>query len=188
MMLLAKWLLMVRPKTRCHNLQAVLLGGVYKITDYALIQLVRRLSTKLQAISLAGCEKITSASVAAIAQHCSNLRVVNLSDCKNVCPFPNCCPFGSDAQKLSRWSQVNNEALTLLMRNCRSLAKLNLSRCKDVKSEVLQAAANCSELQQLVLSWCPRLTASAVVQLGELYPSHPFRCLCLFIRFHPLNT
>jgi hypothetical protein len=35
-------------------------------------------------INLAGCEKLTSMSVMAIAHHCPNLRVLNMSDCNNV--------------------------------------------------------------------------------------------------------
>lgn len=68
----------------CPNLQAILLGGAYKITDQALVQMVSRVATKLHVISLAGCDKISSVAVTAIAQSCPNLRVLNLSDCTNV--------------------------------------------------------------------------------------------------------
>jgi hypothetical protein len=69
---------------RCGNLQAILLGGTYKITDDALAQVIARAGAKLQVVNLAGCEKLTSASVMAIAHHCPNLRVFNMSDCNNV--------------------------------------------------------------------------------------------------------
>jgi hypothetical protein len=65
-------------------LQAILLGGTYKVTDSALVQVIARAGAKLQVINQAGCEKLTSLSVMAIAHHCPNLRVLNMSDCNNV--------------------------------------------------------------------------------------------------------
>ncbi|XP_071380881.1 protein AMN1 homolog [Centroberyx affinis] len=124
-----------RRKVTDENISQLLHPGTQKlnleccqVSDVALQQIC---CPHLKTIILAGCRRITSEGVIALASSCPSLKVVDLKDCEG----------------------VTDEAVRALAHTCRGLEVLSLQGCSTIGDAALLALAeNCRLLHALCLS------------------------------------
>jgi hypothetical protein len=88
--------------TTLQELQHITLCRCFRITDAGVIPLASNLRDKLRSIDLTLCSKVSNSSAIAIAEHCTNLTKLDISECAN----------------------ISDEGLTPLIRNVTSLVCL----------------------------------------------------------------
>eukprot|EP00899_Mesostigma_viride_P012606 jgi/Mesvir1/21346/Mv20836-RA.1 len=98
----------------------------------------------LESFSACDCDAVTDASVMALATHCSQLRHVEVSECK-----------------------VGDEGIAAVARHC-TVVRLFAARCEGVTDAGMQAISeHCTQLKHLVVSGCRGITAAGVMAVAS---------------------
>ena len=108
--------------------------------------------------------KITDATLQAIAQGCSQLESLNLSDCKQL---TGAC--GADIAKLTnlkrlylRNTEITDITVQVIAAGCPLLEILDLSHCNNLSVAYGAALAQSTNLKQLDLSFSPNITDTTI--------------------------
>lgn len=67
-----------------RGLQFVSVANIYSLTDQTMQYLAAYCASNLIALDIRGCWRITDKGVALVAEYCPNLRVLNITDCRDV--------------------------------------------------------------------------------------------------------
>jgi hypothetical protein len=102
--------------------------------------------TKLRSLNLAGCLELSPESVAAMAEGCTLLEELNLSDCTKA---------------------VQSSSMRAVGTHCKELKVLLLGRCEDVKGGCISGLVLCRNLEKLDLSSCKALTDEMLMPLSD---------------------
>ena len=151
------------------NLLSLNLAGCTRITDATVLELARRCS-KLHTLDLRFCS-ITDASVSEVARRCSNLHTLDLSGCceihdASVLEVASRC---SNLQTLNlAWCRITDVSVLAVARRCSNLQTLNLRWCRRITdASVMEVARRCSNLHTLDLSLCSNITDASVMEVAR---------------------
>ena len=108
------------------------------------VVLLAQQCTKLVELNLSDCS-ITNISIIALAQHCTQLKLLDLSRC----------------------SQIDNASIMALAQNCLQLTRLFLDKCGEITdASVVPLAQRCTQLTELHLYNCD-ITDTSVVAIAQ---------------------
>ncbi|KAL1932096.1 hypothetical protein VTP01DRAFT_9152 [Rhizomucor pusillus] len=135
----------------------------------------------LRVINLRGCVQVTGHALRTLSDHCPNIQVLQLKDCRGLSTASITC-FLEKAHHLrsldlSGLDSIKNMTLQMVGQ-LTLLEKLNLGWCRNITGHgMLAVAAGCRRLRYLKLNGCPQLEEPTLKALGEGLPE--LRQLCL---------
>jgi hypothetical protein len=170
----------------CGKLQQLFLDRCIRISDAAFDihqslfhTLVGCLS--LEAISLRGCSQVTGSLVVTLNNFCSNLKYLNLSQCKS--SQSSLLKHVFDHGKLRSlnlsYIDLNDETFSLIgpvpnpsfpstqYISYSKLLKLDLSKSKITDNSLRSIAHRLRELEEIRLQWCTNITDEGIIALVE---------------------
>jgi hypothetical protein len=140
--------------------------------DAEVEQFAARYNTEVRIVSLARTgespgDGFGNGAVLALAQHCPNLRGINLNLCKRVQCHAVVAMAAQCAQlqnvNLGGCSRMTEKAVIAVANRCAQLQSVNLSECSGATDKALVALAlNCIQLQSINLSGCFGVTGHAL--------------------------
>lgn len=127
----------------CHRLERLTLAGCTRITDATLARVLRE-TPQLVALDVSGVTSVTDATLEVLAHHCPRLQGVNLSGCE----------------------RITSAGVQELARHARGLRRIKLAQCALVDSDaVLALWTHCPMLLELDVVQCPLLEDRGVAAL-----------------------
>ena len=109
-----------------------------KVTDASVTALARH-SPGLTSINLFYCSKITDASVTVLAQHCPGLTSINLYYCSNItdASITALAPHCPELTNINLYycSKLTDASVTALARHCHELSNINLVGCRLITDQ-----------------------------------------------------
>jgi len=115
---------------------------------------------------------LTDKAVALLAQRCNkSLLEVNVSQCPKI--TDRCIPYithfclNMESFLLKRTS-VTNQGILNLTKGCQKLHSLNIDGCNAISDDAIIALTNFKLLHILDVSWCMRVTLSALLHLVKI--------------------
>ncbi|KAL3535525.1 hypothetical protein ACH5RR_003986 [Cinchona calisaya] len=155
-----------------EHLEVLSLAGIETVSDDFVSEFVRKRGQTLKELVLADCMKLTDSSVRVIAEYCSELCAIDLS---NLCKLTdsaigylaNGCRT-IRALKLCR-NAFSDEAVAAYVETCGdTLSELSLSNIQQVAENTAISLARLSRnLLYLDLSWCRNLTNEALGLIAD---------------------
>lgn len=137
-----------------NRLEQLSINGCQGITDESIKAVAEKHGDSLQCLEVFGCFNISSASIYALAEHCKNLKKLNLGQCH----------------------KVNNVALTVIAQNMKHLESLDIRGCKQVRdSSLKEIITNCNKLTSLIIANCPSITDTSMITIASHLPA--LKCL-----------
>lgn len=174
----------------CYNLTDTSLEGVF-VRDLPLLkelnlslckdvsdQSMQRISTScknLEVLDLAGCSKITNASLMSIS-HLKHLRKLNLRSCRQISDRGIehlCCLYCQQSEVaieelcLQDCQKLTDESLKHISVGLRNLRKINLSFCISVTDTGMKSLARLPALNHLNVTSCDNVSDIGIGYLAE---------------------
>lgn len=121
------------------GLVKVNLGGCINVTDNVVSTIVKRNGLTLELLNLDGCKNITDASLVSIAENCSLLSELDLSNCASITDYgiaamARANQLGIQILSLSGCWLLSNKSVPLLKKLGQTLLGLNLQNCYGICS------------------------------------------------------
>ncbi|GBG67663.1 hypothetical protein CBR_g791 [Chara braunii] len=154
--------------------------------DEVVGKLIRSIAHKLQnleCLDMRRCPSVNDSSIEAVAQYCSELRVLDLSGAKftdkALFALANGCPHLT-LLDVSGCLNIGEDGVIALAMGCRGLVSLNLCGCErgGTDKSLKAIGAYCRNLQSLNLGWCERITDIGAQALAEGCPDLQNLDLC----------
>ncbi|KAK2432399.1 F-box/LRR-repeat protein [Trifolium repens] len=138
----------------------------------------------LQLLDLSFIHGISEGSIGQVLRKCSKIRHLNLAHCSGL-SLPK-MKFKVPMLEMLQLSYINidDEALHMISKSCFGLLQLDLSYCHDVTEKgVMQVIENCTQLREINLHDCCKVSAGAVdsmvfmrLSLRKITPPPGFCC------------
>jgi hypothetical protein len=129
----------------CSKLTALNLFHCSRVTDASLTEVGANCS-KLAVLNLNQCHLVTDGGLAQIGSNCSELRVLTLHDC----------------------GQVTDVGVGSIAAGCHKLHSLNLTYCEMVSDDGMSAlAAGCPAMAKITVAYCWRITEAGRSLFGD---------------------
>lgn len=121
--------------------------------------------------SFRGCIQLTGHGLRTLSDHCPNVEVLSLKDCRSLSTASIGCFLQTATQlrvlDLSGVDSVKNSTL-LTISQLSQLEKLNFAWCRNITGHGLQAVGQgCPKLRHLKLNGCPMLDEPTMAALGQ---------------------
>ena len=162
-------------------LESLRLGGCFRLTDAALVDLLAARGGGLRHLHLSGNSQLSARGVAAIGAHCASLEELELEGLDQLPPdalLPLGARDGAPLSALRRLSlggvcQLTDAPLVeLLAASAATLRELKLSGCVLLTDAALASAARlCPYLEAVQLDGLELLTDAAVAELAAACPN-----------------
>lgn len=128
---------------RCEaGLVKVNLSDCPNLTDEVVLALVRLHGPTLEVLSLDGCQKITNASLVAVAENCVLLNDLDVSKCSvtdsGIAALSRGVQINLQVLSLSGCFMVSDKSVPSLKKLGKSLVGLNLQRCNSLSSNAIE--------------------------------------------------
>ncbi|XP_074287119.1 EIN3-binding F-box protein 1-like [Silene latifolia] len=124
-----------------NGLVKVDLSGCINVTDDVIVSLAKTHGGTLEVLNLAGCGKVTDASLAAIANDCLVLSELDISKCGisdlGITSLARSKQLSLQILALSGCSSVSDKCLPFLYKLGQSLMGLNLQNCNSISSSTI---------------------------------------------------
>ncbi|XP_042447553.1 uncharacterized protein LOC122032340 isoform X1 [Zingiber officinale] len=153
---------------KVNHLEVLSVGGLQSVCDKFVHQLIPICGSHMRELALAGCEKLSTASIRTIGAHCCRLFAIDLQNLKrlndsSIGYLANGC---RSLQKLKlRRNAFSDEAIAAFLEaSGGSLAELSLNNVAKVAEQTALAISRrcCSTLYSLDLSFCREMTDEAL--------------------------
>ncbi|CAO3659542.1 unnamed protein product [Rhizopus stolonifer] len=141
--------------------------------DY-LLKLIKASSKFLKTASFRGCIQFNGHALRTLSEHCPNIQVMNIKDCRNLSAASITC-FLQQAQHLrvldvSGLDTIKNSTLAVTLLS--KLEKINLSWCKNISGQgLVPLISSCVNLRYLRLNGCPQLDDATMEVFGRSMPN-----------------
>jgi F-box/leucine-rich repeat protein 2/20 len=117
----------------------------HQVTDHTL-QSIAEHCTRLQSLSLSDCRKITNAGLIIISEHCTGLHSLNLEGCH----------------------EISDSSIISISTHCTGLQSLNLESCGQITDvSIISISIYCTGLKSLNLSGCDQITDASIISISE---------------------
>eukprot|EP01032_Pedospumella_encystans_P008068 gene8068-9615_t len=149
-------------------------SGCKYMNDDCIALIAPRFGANLTTLLLAGCEDITDAALAHIAQHCPMLEHLDLSGCPVTdIGVSNLVRFCRHLHTLSlrKCYNLSKGAFLNVARHLPELEKLTLSHTSVCDSVLQERGANCPLLRELELTDCKQVTKAGVQHIIATLPN-----------------
>lgn len=145
-------------------------------TDDDVINAAKKWNTYVRTVSLrrSNISTYTSVAINALAEHCPNIQVIDLSNWKNIRDMVVLAKRCNGIQEinLSYCHLISDNTVVALAENCPNIHTINLDVCDHITDRAVVALAeNCPNIHTINLSSCEHLTNKAVVALAEHCPN-----------------
>jgi F-box/leucine-rich repeat protein 2/20 len=127
----------------------------------------------LQLLDLSFINGISEESIGQVLRKCSKIRHLNLACCSgfSLAKMNFKVPM-LEMLQLS-YTNIDDETLHMISKSCFGLLQLDLSYCHDVTEKgVMQVIENCTQLREINLYDCCKVSAGAVDPMVLMSPSH----------------
>lgn len=133
---------------RMHNLRALVLEGVHRLSDEGLAKLGE--CHALEKLSIKGCSQVSDVGIAVFAANCPHLHWLDISGCK----------------------RITHKGLFSIAKHLRGLKHLAMAHCTGASNSGLAALGAAQlPLTFLNLSSCSRITGTGLAALQLLAPT-----------------
>ena len=157
-----------------------------RVTDKGLRVTARVCGSQLLALDVSRCVRLHDAGVCHLLERCSNLRELNLSNCRfsdvSIECAARCCPELREIDFSWNGSGVGDRAVRALASHGRRLVGVALSGCRACDSAILSLACSHPELRRLEVRGCHLLTEGGIVAALSKLPLQTTLPLCQFSR------
>jgi len=160
----------------CTSLISLDLSGCDdNITDDSIKYLATQCSL-LKYIDLAFCDEITDSSIIAIADHCRNLKSINITNIDNegigdesiVKLAENCNEL---EEVIFEYCLLTNESVLAFAKYCPRLKVINVAEIVNITDEaIIKLAEGCQELELVNVRGCIQITNDSLEKLGDCCP------------------
>jgi DNA repair protein RAD7 len=167
---------------RLIQLRSITLHGPFLVTDQVFATLLETIGKQLQRFSISHSGRLSTKTLAAIAQQCPNLKELQLSGCSAVGDMDILKLADAVVQQSITMldlsgtvSQVSDATMIAVLRVLGpTLRKLNLTNGLMFTDKLLVEGLtpHCTNLQELVLSNCTQLTDRGMKSLFEHWIQH----------------